>query len=92
VPGTSVGPPWLNCVKTASEAGLEEWIGRCNIICDAGVTRRLIWTPRGYRKLGLVFRAPSASWRELTLVVYVKVSRDSQLGPDTPRYALVRRT
>ena len=32
--------PWPRCVKTASEAGLEAWIGRCNTVCDAFVTRR----------------------------------------------------
>ena len=38
VPDASVGPPWPHCIKTASEAGLEAWVGRRDIICDAGVT------------------------------------------------------
>jgi hypothetical protein len=34
--------PWPSSVKTASEAGLKAWIGRCDTICDARVTRRLM--------------------------------------------------
>jgi hypothetical protein len=42
MPDKSVGPPWSNFVKPRPEAGLEAWVGRRDIICDAGVTRRLI--------------------------------------------------
>jgi hypothetical protein len=34
--------PWPSCTKPAIEAGLEAWIGRRNITCDAGVTRTLV--------------------------------------------------
>jgi hypothetical protein len=33
---------WQNCSKPAPEAGLEEWIGRCDTICDACVTLSLL--------------------------------------------------
>jgi len=49
---------WLSCVKLASEAGFEVWIGRGNTICDAGVTRILLpkdpkGLPSDLRKRGL---------------------------------------
>jgi hypothetical protein len=46
---------WANRSKPTSEAVLEEWIGRRDIICDAGVTRRLMLNGRADTHLTVAF-------------------------------------